>query len=93
MQQIKDLALLENRLLIKRIKEQKDGGIEIPDDVNVQDAVHFKGLVACVGPDCKNVKEGDTVIYRDGYSKLNLEGNEYHVAREDHIVGIIKAHV
>ena len=86
MQHVKNIKLLENRLILKRIKDSV--GIEIPDGTGAA-IEHFKGEVVCVGEDCKKIKLGDTVLYRDGYNTLKVEGEEYHIARESNIVGII----
>lgn len=88
MNTLSDLKLLENRILIKKIVE-KEGGIEIPENTGADLIHHFKGVVVCIGPECKNVKEGDNVIFRDGYNKMELKGEEYYVLREGNVVGIM----
>lgn len=88
MNTLKELKLLENRILIKKVSD-KEGGIEIPEDAGANLIHHFKGVVVCIGPECKIVKENDNVIFRDGYNKMELEGQEYYVLREGNVVGIM----
>ena len=85
-----NIELIEDRILLKKIEEKPSGGIEIPDNTGTQAMEHMKGEVVCVGDDCKKIKEGDKVLFRDGYSKLQLEGEEYHIVREGNVVGRIK---
>ncbi len=87
-----NIELTENRVLIKKIEEKPAGGIEVPEGTGTETMKHLKGEVICIGELCKKIKEGDVVLFRDGYSKLQLEGEEFHIAREDSIVGIIKDH-
>lgn len=86
-----NIELMEDRVLLKKIEEKPAGGIEIPEGT-AGALEHFKGEVICVGVLCKVVKEGDVVLFRDGYSKLTLEGVEYHIVREGSVVGKIKDH-
>lgn len=88
-----NIELIEDRVLLKKIEEKPAGGIEIPEGTGAAAMEHFKGEVVCVGEGCKKVKEGDMVLFKDGYSKLTLEGEEYHIVREGSVVGKIKDHV
>ena len=87
-----NIELIEDRVLLKKIEEKPTGGIEIPAGTATT-SEHFKAKVICVGADCKKVKEGDTVLFKDGFSKLTLEGEEYHVVREGNVVVRIKNYV
>lgn len=87
-----NIELMEDRVLLKKIEEKHPGGIEVPPDAGNITIEHMKGEVVCIGADCKKVKEGDVVLFKDGYSKLNHEGVEYHVVRESSVVGKIKDH-
>ncbi len=96
--QIKPLG---NRVLIKAIaaETQTASGIIIPDTASKEKPQ--KGEVLAVGPgkalpDGKvmpmNVKTGDTVLFtKYGPTEIKIDGEEYLIAEESDILGIIES--
>lgn len=90
---------LHDRVLIKRILEEKtSGGIVIPDTAKEKPS---RGEVVAVGSgkhleDGKlrplDVKKGDMVLYgKYAGTEVKVEGEEMLVLREDEIMGVIEA--
>ena len=87
------IEMTEDRLLLKkRIEKKGEGGIELPPDGSINSTDYFAGEVIVAGDGCKKIKQGDTVLYKEGYSKLSFEGTEYHVVREGSVVARINDH-
>ncbi len=90
---------LNDRVLLKRIeqsKEQKKGGIIIPDTAKEKP---MEGKVIAVGPGrveegkpiALEVKAGDRVLFgKYAGTEFKIEDVEYVILREDEILGIIK---
>ena len=90
---------LYDRLLIKRIeeKEQKKGGIIIPDSAKEKP---MEGKVIAVGAgrygkDGKRVplevKAGDRVIFgKYSDNEIKIDDEEHVIIKEDEVLGIIK---
>uniref|UniRef100_A0A7S2TB47 Chaperonin 10 n=1 Tax=Prorocentrum micans TaxID=2945 RepID=A0A7S2TB47_PROMC len=90
---------LADRILVQKLKAdvKSAGGILLPDSAK-QDVNQAK--VLAVGPGRRNpkgdivpmsTKAGDTVVIpRYGGTELKLEEEEYHIYRDEDIVGIIK---
>jgi len=66
--------------------ERTAGGIYIPDAAKEKPQ---RGKIEAVGADVKSVKVGDIVLF-DKYSgsKINVEGTDYLIIKEEDILGI-----
>lgn len=82
--------LNEDRVLVKKLEAKPTGGLEIPEGTSTESG-YLQGEVVVVG-DCKKIKEGDIVHFKEGYSKITIEGVEYYLMREQYVVGRIKNH-
>ncbi len=90
---------LNDRVLLKRIeqsKEQKKGGIIIPDTAKEKP---MEGKVIAVGPGrveegkriVLEVKAGNRVLFgKYAGTEIKIEDVEHVILREDEILGIIK---
>ena len=90
---------LNDRVLVKRIeqpKEQKKGGIIIPDTAKEKP---MEGKVIAVGPGrvqegkriALEVKAGNRVLFgKYAGTEIKIEDVEHVILREDEILGIIK---
>lgn len=67
--------------------EKTAGGIYLPDTAKEKPQ---KGKVEAVGSEVKEVKVGDIILF-DKYSgsKINIEGTEYLILKEEDILGIL----
>ena len=67
--------------------EKTAGGIYIPDSAKEKPQ---KGKVEAVGSEVKDVKVGNTILF-DKYSgsKVNMDGTDYLIVKEEDILGII----
>ena len=89
---------LHDRLIIQRLEEgeQTIGGIIVPDSAKEKPQ---RGKVFAVGqgkvrddgsrqqPD---VKDGDTILFgKYSGQEIKIEGEEYHILREDEVLAII----
>eukprot|EP00930_Biecheleria_cincta_P055080 TRINITY_DN4144_c0_g1_i1.p1 TRINITY_DN4144_c0_g1~~TRINITY_DN4144_c0_g1_i1.p1 ORF type:complete len:121 (-),score=33.85 TRINITY_DN4144_c0_g1_i1:286-594(-) len=98
-QAFKRFVPLADRLLVQKLKAEAKsvGGILLPDSAK-QEMNQAKVLAVGVGrrnPKGElipmNSKVGDTVIIpRYGGTEIKLEEEEYHIYRDEDIVGIIK---
>ncbi len=90
---------LHDRILVKRIeaKEQKKGGIIIPDTAREKP---MEGKVVAVGPGRVNedgervaleVKVGDRVLFgKYSGTEVKLDDVEHVIIKEDDVLGIVK---
>ena len=89
---------LYDRILLKRVdeKEQKKGGIIIPDSAKEKP---MEGKVIAVGSGKiekgqrvpLEVKAGDTVLFgKYAGTEIKINDQEHIIVREDEILGIIK---
>jgi len=89
---------LYDRVLLKRVelKEQKKGGIIIPDTAKEKP---MEGKVIAVGSGRiekgervpLEVKVGDTVLFgKYAGTEIKIDDNEHVILREDEVLGIIK---
>lgn len=93
------LRPLNDRVLVERIeeKEQKKGGIIIPDTAKEKPQ---QGKVVAVGPGKRDedgeyikpdVKKGDTVLFgKYAGTDVKIDDKEYVIMREDDIFGVIE---
>mgnify|MGYP001582189733 CR=1 FL=1 len=84
-----NIELIEDRVLVKKLAKPA-GGLEIPEGTSTESG-YLQGEVVGVG-DCKTIKVGDVVYYKEGHSKILLDGEEYFIIREQYGVGRIKNH-
>jgi len=93
------LRPLHDRLLVERVeeKEQKKGGIIIPDSAKEKPQ---EGLVAAVGNGKRlengdvaplDVKAGDRILFgKYSGSEVEVEGKEYLILREDEVLAVLE---
>ncbi len=81
---------LKDRVFVKYTEEGEKtaGGLYIPDSAKEKPQ---KGDVEAVGSEVKEIKIGNTILF-DKYSgsKVNIDGNEYLIIKEEDILGIIE---
>lgn len=81
---------LKDRVFVKYTEEgdKTAGGLYIPDSAKEKPQ---KGDVEAVGSEVKEIKIGNTILF-DKYSgsKVNIDGNEYLIIKEEDILGIIE---
>ena len=73
----------------KAAEEKTASGIVLPDTMNKEKP--GEGEVIAVGPDCKAVKKGDTVVFKK-YSptEIKIEGEELFLIDEEDVLGKIQ---
>jgi chaperonin GroES len=80
---------LKERVFVSYTEEldKTSGGLYIPDAAKEKPQ---RGTIEAIGTEVKNVKVGDVVLF-DKYSgsKINLEGQEYLILKEEDILGVI----
>jgi len=80
---------LGDRVFVKFMEEMEKtaGGIYIPDAAKEKPQ---RGSVEAIGKDVEEVKVGDVILF-DKYagSKINIDGQDYLIVKEDEILGII----
>jgi len=81
---------LKERVFISYTEEleKTSGGLYIPDAAKEKPQ---RGAIEAIGSDVKGVKVGDVVLF-DKYSgsKINLDGKEYLILKEEDILGIVE---
>ena len=94
-----NLRPLHDRILIERVeeKEQKKGGIIIPDSAKEKPQ---EGRVVAVGNGKRledgttvplDVKAGDRILFgKYAGSEIKVEENEYLILREDEVLAVIE---
>lgn len=75
-------------VLLKEIKEEAKYGIILSEDTPRSEIL--KGEVVAVGKENKDVKKGDTVLYREGYIPVTMGEQSLHLADEEQILVILK---
>lgn len=81
---------LGDRVILKQVEaeEKTKSGIILPDSAQEKPQ---EALVVAVGPDEKQVKEGDKVIYSQyAGTDVKYEGEEYKIVDEKDIIAIVK---
>ena len=77
-------------MILKQVEaeEKTKSGIILPDSAQEKPQ---EALVVAVGPDEKQVKEGDKVIYSQyAGTDVKYEGEEYKIVDEKDIIAIVK---
>lgn len=69
--------------------EKTAGGIYVPDSAREKPQ---RGKVEAHGPDVKNVKDGDIILF-DKYSgtKIRIDNEDYLILKEEDILGIFES--
>lgn len=78
-----------NRVIILP-KKQDDivEGIIIPEAAKEAPTV---GIASFVGPECVQIKQGDTVMFPKLYgTEFEMDGNKYLILKEDQVHSILK---
>jgi len=76
----------QDRIVIDIVKvdNKTESGIIIPDSAKERP---YEATVLAVGPDVKNVSEGEVVIFsKYSGTKVKVSETEYHIIREDDII-------
>lgn len=80
---------LKERVFVSYAEETEKtaGGIYLPETAKEKPQ---KGKVEAVGSEVKEVKVGDIVLF-DKYSgsKINIEGSDYLILKEEDILGVL----
>jgi chaperonin GroES len=85
------LKPLGNRVLVRKIEEEEEGGIILPEEAK-KDEDYVRALVLEIGTDDKiEVKKGDKVLL-SGFSgtKVKIEGEELTIVKASDILALIK---
>ena len=81
---------LSDRVVAKKAEpaEKTESGILLAGNQNEKPAY---AVVESVGPDVKNVKAGDKIIFKEySTTDVKFESQEYLIVREEDILAIIK---
>lgn len=81
---------LADRIVLEQLEQEEKtkSGIILPDGAQEKPKM---AKVLAVGTEVKEVKEGDTVLYKSyGPDDVKVEGKDYMVAKEEDILAIIK---
>ena len=82
---------LGKRIVVTPWKEEEktEGGIYLPETASKEKPQ--QGEVIAVGPDFKEIKKGDRVIFaKYGGTEIKIEEDEYLVLGEDDVLAIIE---
>lgn len=81
---------LADRIVLEQLEqeEQTKSGIILPDSAQEKPKM---AKVLAVGPDVKEVKEGDVVLYKSyGPDDVKVDNKDYMVAKEEDILATVK---
>ncbi len=82
---------LGKRIVVKPFKQEEktQGGIYLPDTATKERPQ--RGEVIAVGPEFKEVKKGDTVIFaKYGGTEVKIDEEEYLVLGEDDVLAVLE---
>jgi len=85
-----NLQPLADRIVLEQLdsEEKTASGIILPDSAQEKPS---EGKVLAVGPDVKEVKVGDRVLYgKYGPNEVKVDGTELMIAKEEDVLAIIK---
>lgn len=75
-------------IILPKPPEENDGGIIIPETAREAPTL---GTASFVGPGCKQIKQGDTILFPKLYgTEFMLDGKTYLILKEDQIHSIIR---
>ncbi len=80
---------LADRVVAVREKAESKtaSGLYLPDNAKEKPVV---AKVEAVGPDVKNVKKGDRVIYKEySTTELKIDGTEYLIVKEEDVLATL----
>ena len=79
--------------LADRVVAKKDAAVEQTASGILLGAAKEKqntAIIESVGPDVKNVKKGDRILYRDySASEIKLDGTDYLIIKEEDILATL----
>ena len=67
-------------------KTKTASGIYLPDNAAEKTAVFD---VRAIGPDVKNVKKGDRIVYNGYAGEIKVDGVEYIIVKEDDVLATV----
>lgn len=80
---------LADRVVAVRIEaaEKTASGLYLPDNAKEKPVV---AEVQAIGPDVKNVKKGDKILYKEySTTEIKIDGTEYLMVKEEDILATI----
>lgn len=81
---------LADRVVLQQVESEETtaSGIILPDSAKEKPE---QGRVTAVGPDVKDIKEGDIVLYKSyGPDTVKVGDQEYLIAKEEDILATVK---
>lgn len=84
------LQPLADRIVLEQVEseEKTSSGIILPDSAKEKPE---QAKVVAVGPDVKELKTGDLVLYtKYGPNEVKVDGKEYLVVKEEDVLAILK---
>ena len=85
-----NLQLLADRIVMEQLdaEEKTASGIVLPDSAKEKPKM---AKVLAVGKEVKEVKAGDTVLYKSyGPDDVKVEGKEYLIGKEEDLLAVVK---
>lgn len=83
----KFIPLFDIVLVTLEVAEDKEGDLYVPD---VAKEKPYHGTILATGPDVKQVKAGDRVLFTKYSGKpVEIDGEKFQYMREPEIVGVI----
>lgn len=80
---------LADRVVATRVEaaEKTASGLYLPDNAKEKPVV---AEVHAVGPDVKNVKKGDKILYKEySTTEIKINGTEYLIVKEEDILATV----
>jgi chaperonin GroES len=85
-----NLQPLADRIVMEQLdaEEKTASGIVLPDSAKEKPKM---AKVLAVGKDVKEVKAGDTVLYKSyGPDDVKVDGKDYLIAKEEDLLAVVK---
>ncbi len=83
------LEPLQDFIVLEEIKKESKSEIIISEDADLKPT--HKAKVISKGPDVVNIGVGDIVLIKEyGFDKLEVDGKEHMLGRQENIYAIIK---
>lgn len=80
---------LADRVVAVRVEAQTKtaSGLYLPDNAKEKPVL---AKVAATGPDVKNIKKGDQILYKEySTTEIKIDGTEYLIVKEEDILATI----
>lgn len=80
---------LADRVVATRVEaaEKTASGLYLPDNAKEKPVM---AVVQAVGPDAKNVKKGDKILYKEySTTEIKVDGTEYLIVKEEDVLATI----